>query len=574
MKKLYILFVVIFFGVGFINAQISQDELILYLPFNSTVDDESGNGNITVNHGAVLTTDRFGNDNSAYEFNGETDFMTITPIVDVSEIGDFTVSLWAYGYGYENQTGISANFIDHQYVFDGHSYSETVTSNFFKDGFHLDYNLRLDSTETIYNVTRDMETVSFVREFEISGGLLNEWHNMVFIRKGDHTYHYFDGTLIAVEENNSSLLDMQHNWHIGTFSANNPNYNAMNYNFYGKIDDIKIFRCALSNEEVQDLYNSTNDCLVGNWLFNGNANDETFNGNDGVVYGATLTTDRFGNENSAYELDGVDDYISILPVSDVSNIGDFTFSVWAYCEGWDIQSGGSSLDKQVIFDAASNGGDVSTDFFRDGIKIQYNYISEGSSEIQYLQRYSPEDQDVFVNKISRNDLLNNWVHLAFVRSGNLTYNYVNGLLIDSVVTNPDLLDMQHEWFIGTFAGNNPNYVDFNFNFNGKIDDILFYRCALNELEVHNLYQEDVFVNSIEEKEVSVYPNPFENMVHLELPYSSGIIRVFDVKGAIIKTMNINSSQIDLDLSGLDKGIYFINSYDKDGVVASKKIIKM
>jgi hypothetical protein len=41
--------------------------------------------------------------------------------------------------------------------------------------------------------------------------------------------------------------------------------------------------------------------LVGWWPFNGNANDESGNGNNGTVNGATLTTDRFGNEGSAYD---------------------------------------------------------------------------------------------------------------------------------------------------------------------------------------------------------------------------------------------------------------------------------
>ena len=42
------------------------------------------------------------------------------------------------------------------------------------------------------------------------------------------------------------------------------------------------------------------DGLVGYWGFNGNANDQSGNGNNGTVHGATLTTDRFGNSNSAY----------------------------------------------------------------------------------------------------------------------------------------------------------------------------------------------------------------------------------------------------------------------------------
>jgi hypothetical protein len=40
--------------------------------------------------------------------------------------------------------------------------------------------------------------------------------------------------------------------------------------------------------------------LVGWWPFNGNANDESGNGNNGTVNGATLTADRFGNSNASY----------------------------------------------------------------------------------------------------------------------------------------------------------------------------------------------------------------------------------------------------------------------------------
>ena len=49
--------------------------------------------------------------------------------------------------------------------------------------------------------------------------------------------------------------------------------------------------------------------LVGWWPFNGNANDESGNGNHGTVNGATLAADRFGNAGKAYSFDGVDDNI-------------------------------------------------------------------------------------------------------------------------------------------------------------------------------------------------------------------------------------------------------------------------
>ena len=69
--------------------------------------------------------------------------------------------------------------------------------------------------------------------------------------------------------------------------------------------------------------------LVGWWPFNGNANDESGNGNNGTVTGATLTTDRFGVANKAYSFNGVTNNINI-PNSNCGAFGQssFTCSVW------------------------------------------------------------------------------------------------------------------------------------------------------------------------------------------------------------------------------------------------------
>ena len=45
--------------------------------------------------------------------------------------------------------------------------------------------------------------------------------------------------------------------------------------------------------------------LVGYYPFNGNANDATGIGRNGIVEGAVLTTDQFGNQTNAYSFDGV-----------------------------------------------------------------------------------------------------------------------------------------------------------------------------------------------------------------------------------------------------------------------------
>ncbi len=67
---------------------------------------------------------------------------------------------------------------------------------------------------------------------------------------------------------------------------------------------ISLCFIAFSSSAQIPSYVPTNG-LVGWWPFNGNANDESGNGNNGNVNGATLTTDRFGVANKAYSFDGM-----------------------------------------------------------------------------------------------------------------------------------------------------------------------------------------------------------------------------------------------------------------------------
>ena len=48
------------------------------------------------------------------------------------------------------------------------------------------------------------------------------------------------------------------------------------------------------------------------WMpFTGNANDQSGNGNNGIVVTSTLTTDRFNNTNNAYSFNGSSSHIKI-----------------------------------------------------------------------------------------------------------------------------------------------------------------------------------------------------------------------------------------------------------------------
>ena len=72
-----------------------------------------------------------------------------------------------------------------------------------------------------------------------------------------------------------------------------------------------------------------NNGLVGYWTFSGNANDSSGNNLNGTVNGAVLTEDRFGNSSSAFNFDGIDDYI-LVNDDDLLSFpnNEFTFSFW------------------------------------------------------------------------------------------------------------------------------------------------------------------------------------------------------------------------------------------------------
>src|SRR5664279_2093476 len=105
-----------------------------------------------------------------------------------------------------------------------------------------------------------------------------------------------------------------------------------------------------------------NNGLVAYYPFNGNANDASGNGMDGVVYGATLTADRFGLTNSAYRFDG-SSWIqlpdAILPVA----APEFTLSVWVLADR-------GPFTKQAIISLTSRRGEcgISTEGY--GVHLQ------------------------------------------------------------------------------------------------------------------------------------------------------------------------------------------------------------
>lgn len=80
-------------------------------------------------------------------------------------------------------------------------------------------------------------------------------------------------------------------------------------------------------------------------------------------------------------------------------------------------------------------------------------------------------------------------------------------------------------------------------------------------------------SNVKLNEVSIYPNPTSDILKVKLlKNEKSKIEIYDLSGRLVKQMNANSDNIELNVSALDKGTYFINIVTPSDTI-SKKFIK-
>jgi hypothetical protein len=215
---------------------------------------------------------------------------------------------------------------------------------------------------------------------------------------------------------------------------------------------------------------TTTDGLVASYPFNGNADDETGNGYDGIIHGDTsLCEDRFGNSDSAYCFDGDGDYIEI-PV--MNFLQDFTVTAWFFAN--------STSDWARIFDfGIGNYGDcfLTVKHKREGGELGVT-IHDSSSSL-------PPESEFGAGIKVENGI---WYFVAFTydKGGDGMALYVDGQIKNSHPYNSESFDdwgESQKWYFGK-----SNWADDPY-FHGVMDDIRIYNRALSEAEIKALYNE-------------------------------------------------------------------------------------
>jgi hypothetical protein len=194
--------------------------------------------------------------------------------------------------------------------------------------------------------------------------------------------------------------------------------------------------------------------LVGWWPFNGNANDESGNGNNGTVgSGITLTTDRFLNINSAYTFSG-NGFIQLFQDPIIGN-SNFTISVW-------LKSSDVPIERNAILSWGS------TSITNGGVYLFY--YGNGTIEFDATNIGGPSAPG------SVNDNL--WHQVIIVNTSGTINIFIDGILSSTGSLSPNITSSSNA-YIGSNSG--------QYFFNGQLDDIGIWNRALNQGEITSLY---------------------------------------------------------------------------------------
>ena len=242
----------------------------------------------------------------------------------------------------------------------------------------------------------------------------------------------------------------------------NPSNNVKNNGLY--------VRCIKDAPAPSTLNNG----LVAYYPFNGNANDESGNGNNGTVNGATLTTDRFGNSGKAYSFDGVNDYIASISNNLPLGNNARTISLWFYND--------STSSNSIETGCFISYGEINTS--PNCGKLFDVFLVYGNNGC-YINTHN------YGNYISNVFMANKWNNVIIKYDGISLSNlniFVNGQRMTDNFFNYCGLTQLNTTSTELLIGKSYNSYDspHHYPFNGKIDDIRIYNRALTQEEISYL----------------------------------------------------------------------------------------
>ena len=323
--------------------------------------------------------------------------------------------------------------------------------------------------------------------------------------------------------------------------------------------------------------------LVGWWPFNGNANDESGNGNNATVSGASLANDRFGNQNKAFSFDGANDYLEILHHPSI-NLPNGTINLWFKT---------SSNNRMTLFNKA-NFNDATNENYN--ATLGYLFTPSGPTGIAYFSKYNSNCLP-YVGWIGNQNSLNfsdgNYHMLTCITAATAIEIFIDGLLQSSITSPSTLADTcpNSNLRIGqNWAGDLNSYL-------GDLDDIGMWNRALTQQEITDLYNGNICYQTITVTDtllinmgitgfnpvtynntIKIFPNPANN--HITIDYGNFAtmngyqLKIENSLGQELFQTNITQQTDYLSLNNWGgNGLYFVHIIDTQGnTIDIRKIV--
>lgn len=232
MKSICTSFLIIVFAYNLtaqIPPYIPTNGLAAYYPFDGNANDISGNNNHAVLNGPTLTSDRYLNTNSAYLFDGFSNYMSAN--LSSTLTASWTISGW---YKIEPD-----NLFNSYYAF-GLGYSPKANGFGFGGTNHSCYPMKYGMYDggngTGCSVTESLHG-STTPDY-------SQWMHVVLVKSGNNYSYYLNG----VNDGNKTLGTMS----VGNFVIGKRADNILFYN--GKMDEIGIWNRELTPDEITSIY--------------------------------------------------------------------------------------------------------------------------------------------------------------------------------------------------------------------------------------------------------------------------------------------------------------------------------
>jgi hypothetical protein len=284
------------------------------------------------------------------------------------------------------------------------------------------------------------------------------WHHITAVKKGTTNIKIYVDGVLRVTTPVTATGSLANTDFLTIGAQDNV---AANDEFTGDIDDIRVYRRALSDSEVASLYNWAPG-PIGYWNFDENTGttsvfDKSTNGFTGTMEGSIPSSAWVpGKFGSSLTFDGSDDDILISDNATLDITGDFSVSAWF------ARTGASNEVVVSKFSTVGGGG--------------YALLVGGSGEVYCRTDNGTTNTDSF----TATGLVNTdsvWHHLEVARSGTSCRVWVDG--IDKTLTTGTHTTLTAN-ANGLTIGDEPDNSD---PAGGKIDDVKLYNYARTSSQI-------------------------------------------------------------------------------------------